>query len=312
MWRGAGALITVGVAACTTTATSTAPSETQVSLPATTAAPPTTVAVNAAATAESTTTSPSPSSTTPPPSTTTIEPIPVAIDACPPTGQTIWEQRPPSEIAAPAMSEEWEVSSIGSSVRGRDLTMLTRAVAQPTHRVLVVGGIHGNEPVSPPTVRGLVAAEIPDGIEVLLVPEANPDGVAAGVRCNANGVDLNRNFPWGWRAETGGPGPLSEPETAALAALIEAVTPDVVVWVHQPYGYVSSIGPTVDAFENAWAAGSGLPVRPDVTQHGGGESWTALEAARPSMLIEIDTWNDSPEIVASNRSGFEALLAALG
>lgn len=310
VWRGLGAFVTVGVAACTTTATSTAPVET--TSPDTIAPVPSTLP----SPSPSTSAVPAPSPATEAPattleSTTTAAPIPVAIDTCPPTGQSIWEQRQPSDIAAPPLSADWTVSSIGSSVRGRDLTLLTRAVADPSHRVLVVGGIHGNEPVSPPTVRGLVAADIPDGIEVLLVPEANPDGVAAGVRCNANGVDLNRNFPWGWRAETGGPGPLSEPETAALAALIQATTPDVVVWVHQPYGYVSSIGATADAYENAWAAGSGLPVRPDVTQHGGGESWTALDAARPSMLIEIDTWNDSPEIVASNRSGFEALLDAL-
>ncbi len=311
MWRGAGAFLTVAVAACTTTATSTAPLDTVApgSEPAATSPPSTVPAAIADESDEAATTLAT--TTVPAASTSTTEPIPVAIDACPPTGESIWDIRPPSEQAAPTLTAEWERSSIGASVRGRDLALWTRAVDDPTHRVLVVGGIHGNEPVSPPTVRGLVLADIPDGIEVLLVPEANPDGVAAGVRCNANGVDLNRNFPWAWRAETGGPGPLSEPETAALAALIEDTTPDVVVWVHQPYGYVSSIGPTVDAFENAWAAGSGLPVRPDVTQHGGGESWTALEAARPSMLIEIDTWNDSPEIVASNRSGFEALLTAL-
>jgi protein MpaA len=196
-------------------------------------------------------------------------------------------------------------------VQGRELVLFTRAVSEPVHRVLVVGAVHGNEPASPPTVRGLLAADVPDGVELLLVPELNPDGVAAGVRCNANGVDLNRNFPWGWRPDDGGPGPLSEPETAAVADLITRTDPSVVVWVHQPYGYVSSIGSTSSAFEQAWAAGSGTPVRPDVTQHGGGESWTALEAGRPSMLIEIDTWDATPEIVAAHRAGFEALLAQL-
>jgi hypothetical protein len=178
--------------------------------------------------------------------------------------------------------------------------------------VLVIGGIHGNEPVTPPTVRGLLAASHVDGHEVWLVPEMNPDGVAAGTRCNANGVDLNRNFSWGWRADDGGPGVLSEPEPAALAALVERVQPDLVVWVHQPYGYVSSIGSTSSAFEQAWSTGSGLPVRPDVTQHGGGESWTALAAGYPSMLIEIDSWAATDDVVAAQRAGYEATVRALG
>ncbi len=187
-----------------------------------------------------------------------------------------------------------------------------RPAEAPRRRVLVIGGLHGNEPVTPPAVRGLLDAQIASDVEVWLVPTANPDGSAAGMRCNANGVDLNRNFSWGWRRGDGGPAPLSEPETRALASLVDQVQPDVVVWVHQPLGYVSSIGHTSSALEQAWGAAAGLPVRPDVTQHGGGESWSALVAGVPSMLIEIDGWSATPDTVAAQRAGFEAMLAALG
>jgi hypothetical protein len=74
---------------------------------------------------------------------------------------------------------------------------------------------------------------------------------------------------------------------------------------------VSAIGTTSSSFENAWSAGSGLPVRPDVTQHGGGETWTALVAGLPSMLVEVDGWAASEYMVDSQRAGFEALLAEL-
>ena len=196
-------------------------------------------------------------------------------------------------------------------MQGRDITALVRRADSPRQRVLVIGGLHGNEPVTPPVVGGLLEAQVSSDVDVWLVPIANPDGSAAGTRCNANGVDLNRNFPWEWRPQDGGPVPLSEPETQALADLVEELRPDIVVWVHQPLGYVSAIGTTSPRFELAWSAGSGLPVRPDVTQHGGGESWSALVAGVPSMLIEIDGWSATPEVVEAQRAGFEALLAAL-
>jgi hypothetical protein len=207
---------------------------------------------------------------------------------------------------------EWIVESIGTSVLGRDIVALHRPVVDARRRVVVIGAVHGNEPVDPPIVRALVDVPLADDIEVWLVPEMNVDGVAGGTRANANGVDLNRNFDWEWRAYDGGPAPFSEPETRAVAALVETVRPDVVVWVHQPLGYISSIGPTPDAYEQAWSRGSGTRVRSDVTQHGGGESWAAFTVGVPSMLIEADTWAATPEMVAAHRNGFAELIRALG
>jgi protein MpaA len=201
---------------------------------------------------------------------------------------------------------------VGRSVQGRDIEVFVRLGHAPRRRVLVIGGLHGNEPASPPVVRGLLQAAIDPDVEVWLVPVANPDGVAAGLRCNANGVDLNRTFPWEWRPRDGGPAPLTEPETKALVGLVEQLRPDLVIWVHQPLGYVSAIGTTSSAVEQAWGNAAGMRVRPNVTQHGGGESWSALVAGVPSMLIEIGGWAATPEQVAAQQAGFEAMLAALG
>lgn len=61
-------------------------------------------------------------------------------------------------------------------------------------------------------------------------------------KANSRGVDINRNFDYGWGrkvecsvpASSGypGPAPLSEPETRALAAYAESVGPDAVVALH--------------------------------------------------------------------------------
>jgi murein peptide amidase A len=196
-------------------------------------------------------------------------------------------------------------------VLGADIVALRRPVAAPRRTVVVVGGIHGNEPASPPVVRSLVEVALPPDVEVWLIPQMNVDGVARGTRTNANDVDLNRNFGWTWRPGDGGPAPFSEPETQAVTALIENLRPGLVIWMHQPLGYVSSIGATADAFEQAWARGSGLPVRPDVTQHGGGESWTAFTAGLASMLVEFDGWDATPAVIAAQQDGFRELVAAL-
>lgn len=109
-------------------------------------------------------------------------------------------------------------------------------------KVLVVGSIHGNERAGMRIAHLLVALGAPSNAELLVIPTLNPDGVAAGTRGNAHGVDLNRNFPFDWRpladGEYSGPHPLSEPEARAAQRLILSEKPDVTIWFHQPFGLI--------------------------------------------------------------------------
>jgi murein peptide amidase A len=131
---------------------------------------------------------------------------------------------------------------IGHSVQGRPIVLFTKAPADPHLEMLVIGDIHGDETAGMRIARRLIASPAPARAELMVVPTINPDGVAAGTRGNAHGVDLNRNFPYRWRplagGEYSGAGPLSEPESRAAHRLILREKPDVTIWFHQPFGLV--------------------------------------------------------------------------
>ncbi len=100
-------------------------------------------------------------------------------------------------------------------------------------RVLIIGGIHGNEQGAPIAREFASYVElnpdaVPAGTQLRVLTDVNPDGREARTRGNARSVDLNRNFPtlnWQGRLDsrdpasgscTGGSAPGSEPETQAM------------------------------------------------------------------------------------------------
>ena len=131
-------------------------------------------------------------------------------------------------------------------------------------RVLVIGGIHGDELTSASIVfRWLQWMDDPEASRYhwRVIPVANPDGLLADPpqRANANGVDLNRNFPtpdwerdahnyWAKRTDRDprrypGDSAGSEIETRWLNEQIEDFQPDVIVSIHAPYSLLDYDGP---------------------------------------------------------------------
>jgi len=131
---------------------------------------------------------------------------------------------------------------IGQSVKGRPIVAFRSGPRDAPLEVLVVGAIHGDETAGMRIARRLIQAPPIPGVRLYVVPTINPDGVAAGTRGNAHGVDLNRNFPYRWRpldgGEYSGPHPLSEPEAWGAYGFIYLHRPDVTIWFHQPFGLI--------------------------------------------------------------------------
>jgi predicted deacylase len=109
--------------------------------------------------------------------------------------------------------------------------------------ILLVGGVHGDEPEGVWLAEGTLAflEREPQAVRVpwVLIPCLNEDGIAKGQRGNGRGVDLNRNYParnWSPAFEKEryhpGPSPGSEPETQAVVKLIETLRPRLLVHCH--------------------------------------------------------------------------------
>lgn len=184
------------------------------------------------------------------------------------------------DLGARSCAKAALVASGASSVRGMPLYQtdvlpqsepMVPAVslsASPTPaeplRVLVLGGMHGDELSSVALAFRWIALarKQSGGVAWRFVPLLNPDGLmqVRPTRTNANGVDLNRNFPtpgwmeqapqyWAQRAghdprRYPGPTPMSEPETRFVLDQITNYRPQLIVTLHAPYGVLDFDGPT--------------------------------------------------------------------
>ncbi len=164
----------------------------------------------------------------------------------------------PSSSPLPRAAASGERWTIGRSVRGRPIDVYR--FGRGTAHVAVIGGIHGGyEGNTVKLVQQMVRyfqdhpREVPAGVTLYLVPNANPDGYARGAsddgRLNGNGVDLNRNWDhnwqeyspwWGNHTMYGGSSPFSEPETRALRDLIAGREIAAAIFYHSRGGFVTN------------------------------------------------------------------------
>jgi N-acetylmuramoyl-L-alanine amidase-like protein/zinc carboxypeptidase len=220
-------------------------------------------------------------------------------------------------LASPS-AEGAKTVVVGHSVDG--IPIQARWVGSPRapRTVLVVGEIHGSEPAGRAIVERLRAKRPPRGVALLLIDSVNPDGGRAGTRWNANGVDLNRNFPFGWTAggmpfDTyfPGPGPLSEPESSAVAALVRRVRPRVTVWYHQQMRLVDRSG--ADPYlERLYARRSRLPYKRIAPLPGTATRWQ--NGAFPddsAFVVELPAGRLDSRSVARHAAAVDALARAV-
>jgi hypothetical protein len=131
-----------------------------------------------------------------------------------------------------------KVEIIGRSVEGRMIPAIKISSSgfgesKSKIKVLIFAQQHGNEPSGKEGVL-LLLKEIAEGklnylfgrIDLILIPQMNPDGSEKDQRRNAHSMDLNRNHLI-----------LTEPETQALHLLFNKYLPEVTLDVHEYFPY---------------------------------------------------------------------------
>jgi protein MpaA len=204
---------------------------------------------------------------------------------------------------APESAHVWEV--IGTSLNGLPIRQLT--VGHGPRKVLFVGGIHGDETEGILTTTELPgafrAAGLSDIATLTIIEDVNPDGRAAGTRGNANGVDVNRNFPAS-NFDTGNPAnggePLSQPESRALIGTVNRIAPALVMVAHSWSGnqFINFDGPAREIADR-FSAASGLPVEESnsfAPTPGSLGSYVGRDRGIPVLTIEILKGSDQQTV----------------
>lgn len=207
-------------------------------------------------------------------------------------------------------------STQGNPLLVRDVPASVPGTA-PAPRILVLGGIHGDEYSAVVVAFQWIERLKGDRFQRFqwrVLPCVNPDGLLAAPshRTNARGVDLNRNFPtpdWGdhamryWRDKTRSdprrfPGKAagSETETRWIIEQIRSYKPDAVVSLHAPLNLLDFDGPYTPPSKLGY-----LRLSPIGTYPGSLGGYAGIYLKLPVFTPELPTAQHSPSAEQSGR-----------
>ena len=188
--------------------------------------------------------------------------------------------------------------------------------------ILLMAAMHGDE-VETTVVLSEALRRVPDGdIRNPVILGVNPDGILRGTRCNARGVDLNRNWPSrNWSPATvyhrahgeqsrdimlsPGEQAASEAETRALLNLVEKLQPKAIVSLHAPLGCIDA--PSASRLARWISDEVNLPLVEDVgyATPGSFGTWSSEQG------IDIITWELPARSIAANMATHVPVLQQL-
>ena len=239
---------------------------------------------------------------------------------------TIWN-RPPGyrrsavPVAKSSDTAQPRVVVIGASLNGVPIGM--HIYGDDARPLLVFAAIHGDEPNTAGVAKRLVEHldSHPEAYRergVVVIPVANPDGLALKTRGNSRAVDVNRNFPArNWQPSEkgryhGGTQHSSEPETLALVKAIELLDPSGIVSLHciRRGRHGNNFDGPGEGLAKLLATRNGYRVLKTIGYPTPGSfgSWAGVDRAIPTVTLELPGDLDTESAWRENR---EALLDAI-
>lgn len=160
--------------------------------------------------------------------------------------------------------------TVGQSVQGRELWFMKISdnvdIEEDEPEFKYIANMHGDEPVGRELLIYLITlitdnygidprfTKMVDSLELWIMPSMNPDGFEMHTRYNANGVDLNRNFPDPITNPVNTPAG-REPETQAImyhafghSSVLSANFHTGALVVNYPYDCMYQLTPDNDLF----------------------------------------------------------------
>lgn len=159
--------------------------------------------------------------------------------------------------------------------------------------VLVIGVFHGDEPQGEHLIKKYLYKN--KNSRLAFIPSLNPDGKENKTRVNANGVDLNRNFPtknWILSKKNeffGGEFPASEIETQFLINIVEELQPKLILTLHAPFKIVNYDG-DAEFIAQMISEIIKYPVEENIGYQTPGSfgTWAGIEKEIPTITLELD------------------------
>ena len=222
---------------------------------------------------------------------------------------------------------------LGKTVKGLDVKGYLFGDETAFNKTLIIGGIHGVEPQSKEvcdlffnTIKGQgdhTPTSFYSDCFLILIPCLNPDGLLSKTRGNANGVDLNRNFPsstWkniplaGNSSYYPGIKPASEPETQIIVDLLNKYNFKKIIAVHTNHTIAFPNPPMVNydgehsrELAEKISHATGLMAKGDIGYPTPGSlgTWIGFDLKKISVTLELDDTKSASELYKKHRRFFE-------
>jgi protein MpaA len=179
--------------------------------------------------------------------------------------------------------------------------------------ILIIGVFHGEEPQGEYLIREYLKTDLSKiKNKLLFIPCLNPDGKSINKRQNANGIDLNRNFPTkNWKITDnpeyfGGNSPASEIETKFMMEVLSDYKPDAILSIHAPFRIVNYDGPAQEIAEKISEI-TGYPVQGDIGYPTPGSfgNYAGVERQIPTITLELPEDETNEQLWQINKPVFD-------